>query len=163
MHFWYVWSLVYVVFKAMQIEKPVKDLASEVHVPVKKLQVSEEMQTEIEKDNSQLVEQPVKVTQKDNEVTKERTKKLKKQLEELLNIAKDKMKVKLSAPSLQRYSFKAAAVRGYAKSLDSSDLDSQEEFGLDQDEDDSPDHHVFPVIGQLPIDGVAQPPLKVSM
>ena len=76
-----------------------KDLASEVRALVKKkLQVSEEMQTEIEKDNSQVVEEPVTVTQKDNEVTKERTNKLGKQLEELLTIAKDKVKVKLSAP-----------------------------------------------------------------
>ena len=56
------------------------------------------MQTEIEKDNSQVVEESVTVTQKDNEVTKERTNKLGKQLEELLTIAKDKVKVKLSAP-----------------------------------------------------------------
>ena len=73
--FWSGWSLVYVVFKAVQT---VKDLAFEVRAPLKKLQVSEEMQTEIEKDNSQLVEKPVKVTQKDNGVTKERTNKLKK-------------------------------------------------------------------------------------
>ena len=44
-----------------------------------------------------------------------------------------------------------AAVRGYAESLDSSDLDSPDEFGLDQDEDDpltimyslSYDSHLF--------------------
>ena len=50
--FWAIWSLVCVVFKAVQTKKPMKDLASKVHAPVKKLQVSEEMQTEIEKDNS---------------------------------------------------------------------------------------------------------------
>ena len=37
--FWSVWHFVYVVFKAVQ--EAVKDLASEVHAPVKKLQVSE--------------------------------------------------------------------------------------------------------------------------
>lgn len=77
------------------------------------------MQTEIEKDNSQLDEKPVKVTQKDNEVTKERTNELEKQLEELLTIPKGKAKVKLSAPPLPRQSFMAAAVRGCAESLDS--------------------------------------------
>ena len=51
-HFWSVWSLVYVVFKAMEIEKQVKDSASSVCAPVKKLKVSEEIQTEIEKGNS---------------------------------------------------------------------------------------------------------------
>ena len=76
----------------------------------------------------------------------------------MLTIAKNKLKVKLSAPSLWRQLFKAAAVRGYAESLDSSDLDSPDEFGFNQDEDDHPDHHVFPVIGQPPIGGVAQLP-----
>ena len=64
----------------------------------------------------------------------------------MLTIAKDKVKVKLSAPPWRRQSLKAAAVRGYAESLNSSDLDSPDEFGLDQDEYDSPDHHIFPVI-----------------
>lgn len=40
--------------------------------------------------------------------------------------------------------------------MNSSDFDSPDKVGLDQDEDDHPDHHVFPVIGQPPIGGVAQ-------